>query len=546
VVVNVVSSHAFFGRKLDSIVEKLVIRESRSRMKRSLQFAVLLVGTCLALPAFADDTEDTTDPSLGLAPGTPVGTVLPGGMTPAFGQRPKDDQDWRFDFHGFFTMPFRVGIGSRVNPGAGESKTVLHAPPVVPDDLQTFSHTGVVPLPYAQLNFSYGNSVVTGNVILLARSATSAASYFDPPSQAGINDVFLSFNVPDLARNVHFEANVGAFTNRYGIMGEYDEGRYATPIFARVNGAGENIIAKLALGDIDISLEQGILGQNDKAPPQIIPDAWNGYASTTVGTTFANHAHVGIGYKHFVTLGAHYLTAWSQDDRASVSVLNPDGRINLLGGELRFTMGRFGHLFIGGTQVKADKSASVGRTVEVLNTEGGQGLIDQYLGPNSGGTGTLTTVAAQYDISMARLLRYPELFEGDGPDIFISLFGIMTQVKSNDTSTDSATGRKLYDGVTKRKIGAMGSYALLPWLAATVRYDQVAPNTSDNTKTFSVISPAVIFRTGWQAHDQVALQYSHWFNGANTNVLSPTYPFAEDHSIVPDKDMVSLTASFWW
>jgi len=510
-------------------------------MKRGLQFSALLAVTCLALPAFADDTDsddDTKeDASLGLSPGSPTGTVLPGGVTPAFGQHPKDEQDWRFDFHGFFTMPFRVGIGERAVVGPGQSKTVLHAPPVVPDDFQSFQHTGVVPLPYAQLNFSYGNSIVTGNVIVLARNATSAASYFDAPTQAGINDVFLNFNVPDLAKNVHFEANVGAFNSRYGIMGEYDEGRYATPAFARITGAGENVQAKLALGDITLSLEQGIMGQNDKAPPQVIPDGWNDYASTTVGTTFANHAHVGVGYKKFVTLGAHYLTAWSQDDRASVGPLNPDGRINLLGGELRFTMGRFGHLYAGGTQVKADKSASVGRTVQVLNTRGGQGLIDNYLGPNSGGTGTLTILAAQYDLSLARLLRYPEIFEGDGPDIFFSLFALQTQVKSNDPA---------FDGITKRKFGAMGSYSLLPWLAATVRYDSVSPNTKDTTQTFAVLSPAVIFRTGWQAHDQIALQYSHWFNGANTNVRRPGYPSIEDHTIVPDKDMVSLTASFWW
>ena len=54
----------------------------------------------------------------------------------------------------------------------------------------------------------------------------------------------------------------------------------------------------------------------------------------------------------------------------------------------------------------------------------------------------------------------------------------------------------------------MGSYSLLPWLAATVRYDRVQPNANDSTATFAVISPALIFRTGWQAHDQVALQYS--------------------------------------
>ena len=507
-------------------------------MLRGLQLSALVAVTCLALPAFADDADDSKDrASLGLSPGHPSGTVVPGGVTPAYGQRPKDEQDWRFDFHGFFNMPFRVGIGERQKVDPGQSKTVLHAPPVVPDDRDTFQHTGVVPLPYAQLNFSYGNSVVTGNIILLARNATSAASYFDAPTQAGINDVFLNFRVPDLAKNVRFEANVGAFNNRYGIMGEYDEGRYATPIFARVTGAGENIMAKLALGDVTLSLEQGIQGQNDKAPPQIIPDGWNDYANTTVGTTFANHAHVGLGFKKFVTLGAHYLTAWSQDDRASVGPLNPDGRINALGGELRFTMGRFGHLFVGGTQVKVDKAASVGRTVQILNTRGGQGLIDNYLGPNSGGTGTLTTFAAQYDLSLARLLRYPDVFEGDGPDIFLSLFGIQTKVDSNDPA---------FNGITKRKFGGMASYSLLPWLATTIRYDRVSPNTADTTQTFAVVSPAVIFRTGWQAHDQIALQYSHWFDGKNTNVRRQGYPAVEDHSIVPDKDMVSLTASFWW
>jgi hypothetical protein len=112
-----------------------------------------------------------------------------------------------------------------------------------------------------------------------------------------------------------------------------------------------------------------------------------------LGMTFVNHAHIGIGYEHFSTLAGHNMTARSQDDRASVSTLNPDSRINLFGGERRFTMGRFGHLYMGGVQVRADKAASVGRTVEVFNTRGGPGLIANYLGPNSGGTGKLTQYA---------------------------------------------------------------------------------------------------------------------------------------------------------
>jgi hypothetical protein len=83
------------------------------------------------------------------------------------------------------------GINSRPNPGfnyyanqpqpqPGQSKTVLHAPPVVPDDLETFSHTGVVPTTYVQLNFSEGNSIVTANVSILAKQANVSESFLEP------------------------------------------------------------------------------------------------------------------------------------------------------------------------------------------------------------------------------------------------------------------------------------------------------------------------------------------------------------------------------
>src|SRR5690606_7688720 len=133
-------------------------------------------------------------------------------------------------------------INERDDPAPGQSDTVLHAPPVVPDDLETFSHTGVVPTPYAQLNFSYGNNVVTGHVSLLARQANVASGFFDPPAQAGVNDLYLTLD-PDLGVNdLVFKVNVGAFTNRYGATGEYSEGQYGTPLIARINGVGENII----------------------------------------------------------------------------------------------------------------------------------------------------------------------------------------------------------------------------------------------------------------------------------------------------------------
>src|SRR5579863_9923477 len=179
---------------LNGIVNKMrAIGQTRFRRKRYLRFTGIAAGMCLSLPAWADDAapQDKTGAppiSLGLAPGTPQVTALPGGLTPAYGQLAADESEWRFDFHGFLTMPLRVGLNQRAGiVTADQHSLVLHAPPVVPDYLDAFTYTSIVPQPYAQLNFSYGNSVVTGNVIVLARNAATAASYTSPPAEAGIS-----------------------------------------------------------------------------------------------------------------------------------------------------------------------------------------------------------------------------------------------------------------------------------------------------------------------------------------------------------------------
>jgi len=520
----------------------LPIGNSRFRTKQGLALSGLFALACVSVPARAQDSrlqnkEDEKPPiSLGLAPGTPQVGALPGGLTPAYGQHPADEKEWRFDFHGFLTMPLRAGLNQRSGVVTTEQHTlVLHAPPVVPDYLDSFTYTSVVPQPYAQLNFSYGNSIVTGNAIILARTAATAASFVDPPSMAGISDAFLTFRLPNLAQNAHFEANVGVFTNRYGIMGEYDEGRYGTPVIAQTNGAGENIVALFAVRNFLIDIEQGIQGQLDKPPNGILPSGWNGFADPNVGSGFVNHVHAGLGYLGIATLGLHYMTAWTQDDRASQGS-TPDGTIGIVGADLRLSLSHFGHLYVVVDRTHADNARSVGGIVQVLNASGGPGLMTNYLGPQSGGTGTLVTVAAQYDLSIGKLLRYPYRFRGDAPDIVVSLFGMQTHVSSNDAS---------FDNVTKRKYGVEGGYALLPWLATSLRLDRVEPNSNDSRQSFSIVSPRLIFRSNWQAHDQVVLQYSHWFNGSGV-IVRNGYPPVDDPTIHPDEDVLSLSATMWW
>ena len=125
---------------------------------------------------------------------------------------------------------------------------------------------------------------------------------------------------------------------------------------------------------------------------------------------------------------------------------------------------------------------------------------------------------------------------GDSPDFVLSVFGMQTKVASNDPA---------YDGAIKRKFGAEGGVSVFSWLAASLRVDDVIPRAADSAQSYAIVSPRLIFRSKWQAHDQVVLQYSHFFYGDNVIVRSG-YPAVADPSIHPDRNMISLSATMWW
>jgi hypothetical protein len=134
------------------------------------------------------------------------------------------------------------------------------------------------------------------------------------------------------------------------------------------------------------------------------------------------------------------------------------------------------------------------------------------------------------------IIKYPEVFTGTSRDVVLSAFGMQTHVTSNDPA---------YTGVNKLKFGGEGSVSLFKYLAASLRLDRVMPSGCNCSEAFSIVSPRLIFRSKWQAHDQVVLQYSHWFYGDGVVVRSG-YPAVLDPTIHPDRDMISLSASMWW
>jgi hypothetical protein len=236
-----------------------------------------------------------------------------------------------------------------------------------------------------------------------------------------------------------------------------------------------------------------------------------------------------------LTIGGHYLRAWSQDDRAQ-NPIAPDGSISILAAAARLTLGRFGHAMFAYSRVVAKHARSVGQVVEVLNTKGGPGLRDNYFGRDGDASGSLDIFGGQYNLSVGRLVSYPIPFNADGPDLVFSAFGIGALVQSEESVADD---------ITKVKYGGEATYSPLSWLALSARYDRVMPNFDNDRFSFAVISPRIILHTDWTSTDQLVLQYSRWLNGALTTVRTG-YPAQEDPTVVPDEHMVSLSANMWW
>jgi hypothetical protein len=490
----------------------------------------LLLLSVLAIPAAAQ-AQTSGVPRLGLDPGEPQApSAVP---SIPFGV-PATSRQFTLDFHGYLQLPLRIGMLKRDDPSSGQSETALHTPPLIPQNLRRFQYTGSIPETWTQLNFTYGNTIIAGTVILAARSLTDATGTFNPAEQLGANDAFLTLNLSEPA-GVPLQVRVGAMTGRYGNMGMYDSGRYATPLIARTNTIGENVSAAFKLGsDVTLALEQGFGGQLGRPPLGLVPAGWNGFADPNVGASFVNQLHAGLAYKDFVQVGAHYFTAFTSDDQVTAP-RKADGRISVLGAEARLTAGRAGHLFLAGARTEARDAAAVAGVIEVLNARGGPEIMDEYLGPDSGGNGSLTVLGGQYDLSVARLV-FADAYKGKSPDLRLSLFGAAVSVESDDDA---------YDGKSKLKGGVEATYDVASWFGVSARFDHVRPDADDTRKAFTIISPRVLFHTDWQSRDELALQYSHFIYGSSVEV-ERGFPPRPDSEVNPDKHVLSLSGTFWW
>jgi hypothetical protein len=474
---------------------------------------------------------------------------MPGGIT-APPNSDTWDEEWAFHFHGYMESTLRAGLGKRDVVADGQSSGVLHATPITPGRFGDFEATQAVPGPWAQLNFSYGNPYVTGTVIFAGFNQQAGASYNYPSSQLGINDVYLTLRAPDMP-GFRIKAVAGAFQDRYGAMAQYSEGNYGHSIIAYTRGTGATIVGDFdMIGELVGLFEVGFKGSLDKAPLGIEPNDANGYGDAQNGAGYVAHGHLGVAWGELDVSG-HLLHAFTKDDRLPdvpvrpgepVAAEQPAGSITTFGLTARAIGMPYGHFFIGGGHTKAKDARSVPRVINILNADGGRGLMEEYFGMRSGGNGDLTHIGFQYDASLQQYLRYPAFYRSDSWDIRGSFFATYAHVNSDQESTILPGFEVNYDDVDKFKIGSELMWNIAPWVALSTRYDFVGPDLSDGERAFHILSPRIIFRTGFLAHEQINIRYTRWFHG--DRVLVQTVAPNDLQGL--DEHMLALQANMYW
>jgi hypothetical protein len=536
---------------------------------RTFQISVLLCGLLASLPAYAADSdEDQPPPQMKLGGADPRGpgplSVPPAEIhLPPVGQSTTDD--YMFDYHGYFRAPLLLSAGQRKNVLDGQSKTTFHVPAAVPDaTIGSWLYSNNVAPAWANALFSYGNKTVTGTIGIAAFNFTSSqdSGQSSQSTQVSLGPVYLHFNLPGLlGKKTRVDWDVGAFGNRYGMAGKFDYGAYGMFLMGATGAIGETLGIEADVDPVTFRLEHGIGG--------------NYYVDNKYGTTLLHHVHAFMGYQQYLKIGAHYMTSWSTDDRAPATPTSPDGRLSVMGADMRFNGGILGEVYFGMAQAKADHAIWVGPVIYSVNALGGLGMRDNFFGPGNDGTGTVTSILFQYDYSFVTLARYlahyPKSYWTDGPDLKLSIFGTMSSV----STIPDPDPQKNYDGVKKTKVGGELMYSPLSFLSLGARYDRVMPTSKHTDQSFSVVSPKAIVHTNFFSHDAVIIQYSRYMYGShyprmasagsysrdgfndfpspgysgNAGSINDQYSTPLDPNVSTnyyDKDVIYLAATMWW
>ncbi|MGA2447596.1 MAG: hypothetical protein ABTD50_02845 [Polyangiaceae bacterium] len=426
----------------------------------------------------------------------------------------------------------------------GQSATTFHSPYIPDDQYLAWNYTRQWEQAWAEVFLSYSNDQIKGTVGIQAYDFTDASMLGNQasPAQFGIGQGWVTITPDVPLQGASLAWKVGAFWEKFGMAGKYDGGPYDTYMFGRTHQMGEALAGAYQAGDFTFKLEHGF-GAHLEMVPAGIPVGgsqtslnyvnYNGYNNNyyppgaSPGFTLLNHLHAGVAYRKKLDFNVHYLAAWSQDDRVegtlgsspnSGGALNsidssaqPDGHLTVVGAEARVAGGYLGDLYLAYSHIDAKNVTTVGPAIEVLHSQGGgghnagNGIYENFFNGVGNGTGQIDSLQ----------LYYNGRFNIGPVDLKYGLFGMYSTVYGTDaTSMNLLTGTAT-TGTEKLKYGADLLANVLPWLGVGVRGDYVQPDSHDTNESFGVISPKLVFRTKFVTHEEITLQYSHYWDGSD-------------------------------
>jgi hypothetical protein len=513
-------------------------------------------------PTPADSLPGSPRPmGLGMSPEAPPVPPAPGGRAPSFGA-PASDGEWSLRLAGRFSAFESIGLG-RTPVGCGSADctpkpldgytgTALHVPPLVQGRLPFYPGAG------ATFSVQYGNPIVTANVLYYARiSGADYNGYYNPQLGPDFGQAYLVIT-PEPTGPVRLSWRVGGFVEVYAGPGQWGWGIFG-PMLA-VRGFGETTTADIDLSpDLRLTLKHGIMGVPG-VPENFVRGTYEGWIETGV-SEWLQHAHAGLTYKNQTSLTLHYASVHSTDERKYLlTFLNTpphDGRWDAYLAEGRWIADPWGQIGVTAAFWNFVNAASVGDGIwwGLDWTQGAREMINKYLGGNSGGSGQLSAVGAEYDVSLARVLWSPQNFDGRSPDVRIAVAGIIDHTLSTaDPVFKDATGflvgteieyrfSKFFSFTLQaygenRKGLACGSPVafILPGGPATSEgsspcYEVLAPSGQMGTEFNEVagrwavysVNPGISFHSDWLSTDRIQLLYGRRFYSSvvDNNIAQP-------------------------
>ncbi len=97
----------------------------------------------------------------------------------------------------------------------------------------------------------------------------------------------------------------------------------------------------------------------------------------------------------------------------------------------------------------------------------------------------------------------------------------------------------------KIKGGVEATYLFLSWMGVSERFDHVRLHGSDSTQAFTSFASRLLFHTGWRSRGEIALQYAYFIYGSDV-LVETGYPPLPDLNANPDREVFSLTGTYWW